>query len=93
MPMRNFLVQYVGNVLRLPKFEREVTLIVENLTWREYAPVETTEFATMRGVMQASYYRCKRCGMLVPGFSDTVGTHRPRYCSNCGAKAVEHEQA
>lgn len=75
--------------------EEAANLVLRNLTelhmltGKTFEPVETTEFATMRGVMQASYYRCKRCGMLVPGFSDTVGTYKPLYCSKCGAKAVK----
>ena len=59
------------------------------LTGKTFSPVETTELQTMRGVMQVSYYRCKRCNMLVCGYSDTVGTFRPRYCSNCGAKVAK----
>ena len=59
------------------------------LTGKVFAPVYETELETMRGVIQASYYRCKRCNMLVCGYSDTVGTFRPRYCSNCGAKVAK----
>ncbi len=75
--------------------EEAANLVLRNLTelhmltGKTFEPVETTELETMRGVMQASYYRCKRCKMLVPGFSDSVGTHKPRYCSFCGAKAVK----
>ena len=59
------------------------------LTGKTFEPVETTEMQPMRGVIQASYYRCKRCKMLVLGYSDAVGTLRPRYCACCGAKVAK----
>lgn len=59
------------------------------LTGKTFAPVETTELETMRGVMRVSFYRCKRCGAFIGQYTDICDYFRPRYCSNCGAKVVK----
>ena len=63
MSVRTYMVQYVGRSLTLPRFERQVDVIYEHGTGREYWLAETAE-------MQQTGYAtatCSRCGVEFQG--------------------------
>lgn len=86
MSIRTYMVQYVGRSLRLPRLERQVDVIYEHGTGREYWLAETAE-------MQQTGYAtaiCSRCGVEFQG--SICSNEPPDYvvplerCPRCGAR-------
>lgn len=68
MSVRTYMVQYVGRSLRLPRLERQVDVIYEHGTGREYRLVRKPTWSEESG------YVCE-CGARVRGYK--------RRCPEC----------
>lgn len=93
MSIRSITVQYIGNVLFLPKLERDVKLVVE----RDYGTADPDKRFVMERTCQvaASYSPSDMNEQAEWYFAFTCGcelywdeSEPPNYCPNCGAKVV-----
>lgn len=93
MSIRAITVQYVGNVLFLPKLEREVSLIVERdysgNEMRKFCPVRTCTLKHTRSGDDYYCFKCSNCGHEVGLHDINPAKCCYFFCNNCGAKVVE----
>ena len=96
MSIRSITVQYVGNVLFLPKLERNVKLIVERNYEtadpdKQFVMERTCKFVSSKGSDYPPV--CSACGYELgiydcEWFDDGTYGYGQNYCPNCGAKVV-----
>ena len=99
MSIRNFMVQYVGDTLNLPEFEREVNVIVEYPKGTRYV----RETISTLGSWECEYviednmnetegmgdvwFRCTNCDMTYDYHADDWLLEQ-NHCPHCGARVT-----
>lgn len=88
MSIRNFMVQYVGNVLNLPEFEREVDVIVEYPKGTRYVKEKTCSLRCEKDNWAGGWWSYYGCGykLLTPWDADDIAED---YCPKCGGRIEE----
>lgn len=98
MGARNVMIQYVGDILYLPKFERPVRRIIEQRydispsDRQEFKPVQTCKMEVSGTPCEGNTDKtCTACGAYNIGafYDDMAHISTPKFCPNCGAKAVK----
>lgn len=93
MSVRNVMIQYVGDILYLPKFERPVRRIIEQR--HDISPFDRQEFRpvkTCRNMAKSKHglmFSCSKCGFVIS--CGLYYTGEECYCPKCGARVVQGE--